>query len=188
LAWSGLSLDSGSECNMSFSLLLAVQLAVFATASISTYSQWICATRLTTKKPASVPASSTTATILATTSTVFAPVASFYAACNADNIVSTINGNVVAGVRAANGVSNSFYFLQRVVTAYDCCVACIQSDTCGAALFYDTYTNIPLKQCFQIGNGGTCSGSTLVTELVADGNSPAAFIASNGLCGQFSYP
>jgi hypothetical protein len=39
------------------SLLLAVQLAVFATASISTYSQSICATRLTTKKPASVPTS-----------------------------------------------------------------------------------------------------------------------------------
>jgi hypothetical protein len=38
-------------------LVLAVQFVAFATASVSTYSQSICATRLTTKKPASVPTS-----------------------------------------------------------------------------------------------------------------------------------
>jgi hypothetical protein len=141
---------------------------------------------LITHVTSTVTASSTTTTTLTTTSTVFAPVATFYAACDTDNIVSTINGKIIANFHKLNGVENSFYYAQRVVTAYDCCVACIQSDTCGATLFYDTYTNIPLKQCFFIGNGGTCSGSMPFAELVVDSNSPAAFIASNGNCGRYS--
>jgi hypothetical protein len=38
-------------------IVLAIQLFAFATASVSTYSKSFCATRLTTKKPASVPTS-----------------------------------------------------------------------------------------------------------------------------------
>jgi hypothetical protein len=43
-------------------LVLVAQLFAFATASVSTYSQSFCATRLTSKKPASVPTSTSART------------------------------------------------------------------------------------------------------------------------------
>lgn len=131
---------------------------------------------------------STTTHITLTATTFFAPIATSYGACNPENIVSTINGKFITNIHTVNGVSSSFYYVERIANAYDCCVACMQSDTCGAALFSDNYVNIALKQCFQLGNGGVCSGSTPVVGFVADGGTGAAFIASNGNCGQYSYP
>jgi hypothetical protein len=128
--------------------------------------------------------SSTTTTTFATTSTVFAPVATSYAACDTNNVVSTINGNVIRNAYSYNGFTN----VPGLVDAYSCCVACIQSDTCGAAVFWDTQSGDPYKQCYLIGNGGTCSGSTPIASLNLDDDNGSAFVASNGNCGQYSYP
>jgi hypothetical protein len=126
--------------------------------------------------------SSTTTTTLATTSTVFAPVATFYAACDTNKLVSTINGNVIKQVY----VNNGYTYVPDSVDAYSCCVACIQSNTCGAAAFLDTQSGESLKQCFLLGNGDTCSGSSSVGYLDVDSDSGRAFVASNGNCGRYS--
>ena len=138
----------------------------------------------TTHVTSTATASSTTTTTLTTTSTVFAPVATFYAACDTNNIVSSINGNVITNAQSING----FFIVPSATNAYDCCVACMQSDTCGAALFYDTFVNRPQKQCYMVGNGGVCSGSRSVAQLFTDSGTESVFVASNGNCGQFSYP
>jgi hypothetical protein len=138
----------------------------------------------TTHITSTATASSTTTTTLTTTSTVFGPLETFYAACDTNNLVSTVNDNAITNAQSING----FAFAQDPADAYECCVACLQSDTCGAALFYDTFLGGPQKQCYMVRNGGVCSASSSVASLVVGGGGGAAFIASNGNCGQFSYP
>ena len=128
--------------------------------------------------------SSTSTTTLRTTSAVSGPLETLYTACDTNNTVSTINGNVISNAQPSNG----FSIAPSVANAYDCCFACMQSDKCGAALFYDTFLGDSQGQCYMVGNGGVCAGSRSVAKLFMDSGSGAASIASNGICGQYSYP
>jgi hypothetical protein len=96
--------------------------------------------------------------------------------------VATVNGNTITDTPYINRIT-----ISPSTGAYDCCVQCIQSDTCAASFNLETYIYGPANQCYLFPTGGTCSGSTPVTYLIVNDNSGATLSASNGNCGQFSY-
>jgi hypothetical protein len=145
---------------------------------------WTETVSTTTHITSTATASSTTTTTLTTTSTVFGALETFYAACDTNNLVSTVNGNAITNAQSING----FAFAQGPADAYDCCVACLQSDTCGAALFYDTFLGDPQKQCYMVRNGGVCSASSSVASLVVGGVVERRSLRRTGTAGSSLTP
>jgi hypothetical protein len=75
-------------------------------------------------------ATSTTTSTLTTTSTEFAPIATYYPACGSDNRVTSVDGRGII-----NGDVPNWYVTTQAASAYDCCVLCLQSQSCGATFY-----------------------------------------------------
>jgi hypothetical protein len=65
-----------------------------------------------------------------TTSTVLAPAATFYAACDSTNRVTSIDGNILDDACPATG-----YTISSADSAYDWCATCVQTATCAVSIF-----------------------------------------------------
>ena len=122
--------------------------------------------------------STTTSTITSTltsTSTSFQAEATFYAACAADNIVTTVNGAAIDLVV----ITGSAQVLSTASSPYDCCVQCngLNAGKCGGSI-YDH------GQCITL-TADSCYPATVVGSFYTYGSDGAS--VSNGLCGQFGY-
>ena len=98
---------------------------------------------------------------------VQAPDATYYAACGPSNLQSTVNGATIAG---------GYYNYD--MTSYHCCVACLNDATCGVIAFGDGV-------CYGFTNGGTCSQSNAVLQVVTGAGD--GFTVSNSYCGSVTY-
>lgn len=131
--------------------------------------------------------SSTSTSVLLTTVTVVAPQATYYAACDTDNMVTEINGqNIVNGFPYNYALFSS----GTASSAQDCCIQCVTSGSCAASVFGPVgYGN----DCAFFGDGGTCNGAVVVGTLTTDptygtgGAAGYAYSASNGDCGQLTF-
>lgn len=165
-----------------------------------------------TSYPASVICSTTTtltitktatkghaATTITSTTTVNVPVATFYAACDANNIVDQGKGAGSGRAIEFETFANSNYTTTEIVnsTAYDCCVACQTTFPCAFSSLSTYYGFQPPIEpnCFLMADGGgTCDGGRSIgpAEYYFDPTNPSAepgqgFIVSNGACGQILY-
>lgn len=154
-------------------------------------------TRLTITKTATAGRAATTVT---STTTVTAPAATFYAACDADNIVAQGKG-LGAGSAiefATYGPQGNYTFTEIVnTTAYACCVACQTTYPCAFSQLSTYYGFVPqpAPNCFlAFDGGGGCDGGRSIgpAEYYYDPANPTAgpgqgFIFSNGACGQIIY-
>ena len=119
---------------------------------------------------------STTTTTFSQTATVgaVAPTSTFYAACSANNIITTYQGEFIE----ASYILASSYTYNSASTAYDCCVTCITTTGCAG-----TY-GAP-EGCYLAMGQGTCTQNGPAFGLVF-GSSNYGIYASNGYCGQDS--
>ena len=140
---------------------------------IDTSSTSIVSTLTTVTSVATI--SSTITSSLTTTSTTILPQATFYAACSPNNLVSRINGvSLTHRVPVYN-----FGQTARAPRAYDCCLFCLETASCGAAA-YDNLTG----NCYFNNNNCTCSPTEQDVKIVG-GSGQFTFANSN--CGQAFY-
>ncbi|KAF7556656.1 hypothetical protein G7Z17_g1279 [Cylindrodendrum hubeiense] len=155
-----------------------------------TFTTTLIETATSTEYPADVSTTVTTSTSTTVTSTIestettsivststietVVPAATpYYAACAADNIISTANGGKpITLIQASTG--GSFQSIGSSQTAYSCCVLCQTKTNCLASIL----------------NGSSCYGLIRTTctagQLATDGyytGSGTAFTISNGACG-----
>ena len=123
-------------------------------------------------------ATSTTTSTLTTTSTEFAPIATYYPACGSDNRVTSIDGRGII-----NGDVPNWYVTTQAASAYDCCVLCLQSQSCGATFYSNTVFD---NFCALVNTAGTCSPTTQVNELITNPGT-GYYVVSNGNCGRHGY-
>lgn len=72
----------------------------------------------------------------------------------------------------------------KTASAYDCCVLCQQTPTCGAS-FYEVDSLYSQGACFIVNSSGTCTASTASEQdAVLVTNEIFTLVASNGACGQ----
>lgn len=118
-----------------------------------------------------------TSTTQTTTSTAFAPVSASYAACANNNLVSQVNGVIISNF---SNEPYGFGLAGDTASAYDCCVLCQQTATCGASFYLS-----PQSECYIVNNSGTCTPDTAnEQDAVLVTNSAFNLVASNGACGQ----
>ncbi|RZK27467.1 MAG: hypothetical protein EOO61_23405, partial [Hymenobacter sp.] len=96
------------------------------------------------------PTTTSTLTSTSTVVTVAAPQATFYATFDANNVMSTVNGQGILRAFVNSNVAQTFV---NAASAYDCSVACLNNADCGAAAYLNHGNTCDLV-C-QI--GGTCS-------------------------------
>nr|POE93054.1 hypothetical protein CFP56_64161 [Quercus suber] len=135
---------------------------------------------------------STSTVQIHSSTTVHAAVATFYAACSANNLLRRVNGIGLPDAFRPFDSSTSQHVL--VATPYDCCVAAIQGNHAGAVFGTDP-AGSPQTNCEVFfntnrnpaGAGTTCAfnGTRLPFQTIAD--SDARTVASNGNCGNFVY-
>ena len=124
----------------------------------------------------SVSTSVTTTTITSTVADVAGATPTSYAACAANNIVSSYNGSPI----------DQGNFFEGYVAAlssdspYDCCVACQTYGGCGGTLFY-------AGTCYLSNDAGTCDGSVVDAYFYAASGGFTGISVSNGPCGQQIY-
>ncbi|KAK5702487.1 hypothetical protein LTR17_022284 [Elasticomyces elasticus] len=114
---------------------------------------------------------------LTSTSTSFAPQATTYAACTSNNLISVLNGGQAITNAYIVDMSYAYQYGATAATAYDCCVLCQQTATCGMAAFSS-------GACV-LATSNTCSASVFAVDLATSGNDGYTF--SNGPCGQAKY-
>lgn len=113
---------------------------------------------------------------LATIETVVPAATPFYAACGAENIISSANGGrPITLVQAASG--GNFQSIGSSQTAYSCCVLCQSTTNCLASILSGT-------NCFGLIRT-TCAVGQLATDSYRTG-SGTAFTMSNGACGMIA--
>lgn len=113
---------------------------------------------------------------LATIETVVPAATPYYAACGADNIISTANGGKpITLVQAATG--GNFQSIGSSQTAYSCCVLCQSTTNCLASILSGT-------SCFGLIRT-TCAVGQLSSDKYYAG-SGTAFTMSNGACGMIA--
>ncbi|RAH86832.1 hypothetical protein BO86DRAFT_428628 [Aspergillus japonicus CBS 114.51] len=114
------------------------------------------------------------------TATVQAPAQTQYAACGADNQISTVNGRSITEV-----VVTGNYETSSASTPYDCCVACIDHSTPCAG-----YLSAEGAGCYLLlpgdANNATCSPSNRDTAAVELGDGVGGFTVGNSGCGSFA--
>ena len=163
-----------------------------------------------TSFPASVICSTTTsltitktattgraATTITSTTTVNVPAATFYAACDSNNIVD--QGSGVGSGRAIQftTVGDGNYTSTSIAnsSAYDCCVSCQTTYPCAFSLLFTNYGDEnPLGCALEFLADGACNGGISVgpAEYYYDPGDLSAepgqgLIVSNGACGQIIY-
>ncbi|KAF9696055.1 hypothetical protein EKO04_006040 [Ascochyta lentis] len=121
----------------------------------------------------------TSVTTVTATATFVAPQATQYAACADDNIITTIDGQGISSAYVNNNIGQSFV---SAGSAYECCVACINTAGCAAAAYFNDGNTCDLISVLD----GTCSQSSKAVFI--SGGSAASFAFSNGNCGSVSRP
>ncbi|KAH6970628.1 hypothetical protein BKA56DRAFT_661298 [Ilyonectria sp. MPI-CAGE-AT-0026] len=118
----------------------------------------------------------TTVTATSTIETVVPAATPYYAACGAENIISTANGGKpITLVQAAAG--GSFNVIGSSQTAYSCCVLCQNTANCLASILSGT-------SCFGLIRT-TCAVGQLASDNYRTGTG-TAFTMSNGVCGMIA--
>ncbi|KAL6408491.1 hypothetical protein AUP68_08348 [Ilyonectria robusta] len=147
------------------------------TATITEYpadvSTTVTETTSTTVTETTENTETTTVTATSTIETVVPAATPYYAACGADNIISTANGGKpITLVQAATG--GSFNSIGSSQTAYSCCVLCQNTTNCLASILSGT-------TCFGLIRT-TCAVGQLASDNYRTGTG-TAFTMSNGACG-----
>lgn len=139
------------------------------------------------------------ATTITSTTTLNVPAATFYAACDADNIVDQGKGSGAGRAIRFETFAHSNYTTTEIVnsTAYDCCVACQTTYPCAFSSLFTFYGFDPPMEpvcSLMADGGGACDGSRSIgpAEYFFDPADPTkepgqGFIVSNGACGQIVY-
>ena len=123
---------------------------------------------------------STITTVTTQTIEVAAPASTFYAACGADNFISSTNGQVSSQI-LTNGLSQ-----QSVVAGsiYGCCAACISTFACVGSVFQ--VVNGQSYCYFFTRNSGACAPASLGGQIILqDGTPDGSVLLSNGICGKY---
>lgn len=138
----------------------------------------ITASTTLTPITSSFTASTTSTSTSSLTVTVQGPAATFYAACDTNNLLaSTSYGNITNAYTDLN--SNGYQSQTVLITdnAYDCCVQCIINDDCGGGYFRTDGSN----QCV-FANPDTCDPNSINVELNTY-DAPSVATAFDGYCG-----
>lgn len=124
-----------------------------------------------------VATSTSTLTVTQTVSVVGGATPTTYAACAANNVISSVDGNYIYLGTFLKGILSS----SSQATAYDCCVSCQTTSGCGGS-FYSPIN----KYCYLNKDSGTCDGSISDASFTAGAGIAAtgALYISNGPCGQ----
>ncbi|KAI1841911.1 hypothetical protein JX266_011881 [Neoarthrinium moseri] len=106
---------------------------------------------------------------------------SVYAACQTNNILGPriANGSYIVGSNPIDTTDIDFFVAP---SAYDCCVACMNTPGCQYSQFYST--DSMQTTCVTISNATVCNPGTLAGYIAIAVNPPPANISvSNGACG-----
>ncbi|KAJ8069134.1 hypothetical protein OCU04_002808 [Sclerotinia nivalis] len=158
---------STSTITTTTSVMLADASTTLISTLISTISSTIAAT------------STTTLTTTQTISEISGATPTFYAACGANNVISSFNGQLITQNRFLNNVLAA----TTAASAYDCCVACQTAAAgCAGSLFLGG------GACYLSASAGTCDGSVVANYFYTSaGTTSNGFFVSNGPCGQQQY-
>ena len=129
----------------------------------------------TTTSHTTTTLSSTFTTTITSTSTVSIslPSATAYPNCAPNNLLSSVNGLPVGQIVT----SNTMQQIDGVPTAYDCCVACVNTADCGFAAFVTSSTG----SCFLVTDVPYCIPYSQLASFYTGGN--GGFTVSDGNCG-----
>ncbi|CAK1355806.1 unnamed protein product [Cercospora beticola] len=128
--------------------------------------------------------SSTTTTSITSVSTIYQPQPTYYAACGPSNTVSYVDNTRIANIAAINP-DNGFSFGSGATSAYECCVQCLLSGTCGASTWHPA---AGVCYFFPFGTSGTCSATEEVgTFAKGSGSATVGFVVSNSNCGEIEF-
>ncbi|PPJ53598.1 hypothetical protein CBER1_00440 [Cercospora berteroae] len=128
--------------------------------------------------------SSTTTTFITSISTIYQPQPTYYAACGPSNTISYVDNTRIANIAAINP-ENGFSFGSGATGAYECCVQCILSGTCGASTWHPA---AGVCYFFPFGTSGTCSATEEVgTFAKGSGSATVGFVVSNSNCGEIEF-
>ena len=115
------------------------------------------------------------------TSTVtLQPMSTYYAVCGSQNQISSDSRGNRLSLLTDNSPAPQ---ILSVASAYDCCVACIETPNCAGSNFIPSLTNQGAN-C-ELAVYDTCPSQSMVTDtLKAKGDTRTVF--SNGLCGHYA--
>ncbi|TEY37154.1 hypothetical protein BOTCAL_0528g00010 [Botryotinia calthae] len=141
----------------------------------------LVATEYSTISSIIVATSTTTLTATETVREVSGATPTSYAACAANNIISSVNGAPISQVQFLTNVLSSL----RTNSAYDCCVACqTAASGCGGSVYLNS------GACYLSAPSATCATNSIVTNKFYTSSytsSANTLTVSNGMCGQMSY-
>ncbi|MCJ1434198.1 hypothetical protein MMC27_003565 [Xylographa pallens] len=132
---------------------------------------------------------STTTQVTTETATLIPPTETFYAACDAQNIITPPSGYYFAS-ESYNPPSYQVGVQLPQNTSYDCCVACITSPYCKVAEFFSDPTYNDVTCTLDYGDSTTTCDAETVDVTIGDGGEEFAQSFSGGNCGGkfvFSY-
>ncbi|MCJ1395480.1 hypothetical protein MMC18_008366 [Xylographa bjoerkii] len=132
---------------------------------------------------------STTTQVTTETATLIPPTETFYAACDAQNIITPPSGYYFAG-ESYNPPSYQVGVQLPQNTSYDCCVACITSSYCKVAEFFSDPTYNEVTCTLDYGDSTTSCDAETVDVSIGDGGEEFVQSFSGGNCGGnfvFSY-
>ncbi|MCJ1404404.1 hypothetical protein MMC11_007629 [Xylographa trunciseda] len=124
---------------------------------------------------------STTTQITTETATLIPPTETFYAACDAQNIISPPSGYYFAG-QAFNPPSYQVGVQLPQNSSYDCCVACITSPYCKVAEFFSDPTYNDVTCTLDYGDSTTSCDAETVDVTIGDGGEEFVQTFSGGNC------
>ncbi|KAM0799067.1 hypothetical protein BDR22DRAFT_911587 [Usnea florida] len=137
------------------------------------------------------------ATTITSTTTTNVPAATFYAACDSNNIIDQGSGVGSGHAVQFTTVGNGNYTSTSIAnsSAYDCCVSCLTTYPCAFSILFTNYGDEnPLGCALEFEADGTCDGSRSAgpAEYYYDPGDLSAepgqgLIVSNGACGQIIY-
>lgn len=116
---------------------------------------------------------STTTTTSISTVSISLPSTTIYPNCAPNNLLSSVNGLPVGQLVT----SNTMQQIDGVPTAYDCCVACVNTVDCGFAAFVASSTG----SCFLVTDVLYCIPYSQLASFYTGGD--GGFTVSNGNCG-----
>lgn len=124
-----------------------------------------------------------TAIVAATTTTstdvIVGPTPTAYAACGPDNILGQVNGAWVDILWLDGSVpGGGSVYLGNKASAYDCCVACLNTPDCAGAAYLS-------GSCVALKPDVSCDGSAVSGNFDASTRSDPGWRVSNGYCGQW---
>lgn len=120
------------------------------------------------------------ATTVTPTSTDKVVVATAYAACAANNVVSVTHNSAITGLKLSKAIAVTRL---GTATSYECCVECITTKDCGASFWLNDLCTLEIAS--------TCSPKTVAGAVFLQSNVTLSglteFTVSNGDCGTWVY-